>query len=250
MRSLRLIFLGLLCCACSSAQVKEYGVKVVREYPHDAGAYTQGLFFHEGVLYESTGQYGGSMLRTVDLATGKPLQEKKLNRKYFGEGSVILNGTLYLLTWTNKVAFRYDPQELEYQSTVAYPREGWGLTTDGKQLIASDGTASLFFLDKDLKIQRKLPVTLNGRALRNLNELEWIDGKVWANIYLTDMIVVINPDNGKVEATIDCTGLLPAKLRSRDTDVLNGIAIDADGRIYLTGKLWPKLYQIELVKKR
>lgn len=250
MRSLRLISLGLLlCCACSQAQVKEYGVKVVREYPHDRAAYTQGLFFHEGTLYETTGQYGGSMLRKVQLSSGKALQEKKLSRKYFGEGSVILDGTLYILTWTNKVAFRYHPETLEYQSTVSYPREGWGLTTDGKQLIASDGSANLFFLDKDLRLQRKLPVTLNGRPLRNLNELEWIGGKVWANVYLTDRIVVIDPSSGQVEALIDCTGLLPAKLRDRSTDVLNGIAIDADGHIFLTGKCWPKMYQIELKKQ-
>ena len=251
MRLLRCIGLGLLlCCACSQAQVKEYGVKVLREYPHSTDAYTQGLFFHQGTLYETTGQYGGSTLRTVNLADGQSIRQKKLGRKYFGEGSVILDGTLYILTWTNKVAFRYDAATLEYRSTVAYPREGWGLTTDGKQLIASDGTSNLFFLDRDLRLQRKLPVTLNGRPLRNLNELEWIDGKVWANVYLTDLIVIINPENGKVEATVNCTGLLPANLRTRDTDVLNGIAIDAQGRIYLTGKNWPKLYQIELVKKK
>ena len=155
---------------------------------------------------------------------------------------------MYVLTWTNKVAFRYNPETLTYKSTVSYPREGWGLTTDGKQLIASDGSSNLWFLDKNLKVLRKQPVTMNGRPLRNLNELEWIDGKIWANIYTTDSIVIINPSNGKVEGLIDCTGLLPEKLRTRDTDVLNGIAIDAKGHIYLTGKNWPRLYQIELVK--
>ena len=172
-----------------------------------------------------------------------------MNKKYFGEGSVILDGTLYVLTWTNKVAFRYDPATLTYQSTVSYPREGWGLTTDGKQLIASDGSATLYFLDKDMKVQRRQPVTLNGRPVRNLNEMEWIDGRIWANLYTTDSIVIINPDNGKVEGLIDCKGLLPAKLRTADTDVLNGIAIDSVGHIYLTGKNWPRMYMIELVKK-
>ena len=244
-----LIAAVLLAGACSQAQVKQYGVKVVKEYPHRTDAYTQGLFFHEGVLWETTGQYGESTIRTVDLASGEPIALKKLTGKYFGEGSVILDGVLYVLTWTNKVAFVYDAKTLEYKKTVGYPREGWGLTTDGKQLIASDGSSNLYFLDKDLKLLKRLPVTMNGRSLRYLNELEWIDGKIWANVYTTDTIVIINPADGKVEAAIDCTGLLPDKLRKKDTDVLNGIACDAEGRIYLTGKKWPRLYQVELVKK-
>ena len=239
----------LLAGACSQAQVKQYGVKVVKEYPHRTDAYTQGLFFHEGVLWETTGQYGESTIRTVDLASGEPIALKKLTGKYFGEGSVILDGVLYVLTWTNKVAFKYNAATITYQQTLRYPREGWGLTTDGKQLIASDGSANLYFLDKDLKLLKRLPVTMNGRSLRYLNELEWIDGKIWANVYTTDTIVIINPADGKVEAAIDCTGLLPEKLRKKDTDVLNGIARDAEGRIYLTGKKWPRLYQVELVKK-
>ena len=239
----------LLAGACSQAQVKQYGVKVVKEYPHRTDAYTQGLFFHEGVLWETTGQYGESTIRTVDLASGEPIALKKLTGKYFGEGSVILDGVLYVLTWTNKVAFKYDAATITYQQTLRYPREGWGLTTDGKQLIASDGSANLYFLDKDLKLLKRLPVTMNGRSLRYLNELEWIGGKIWANVYTTDTIVIINPADGKVEAAIDCTGLLPEKLRKKDTDVLNGIARDAEGRIYLTGKKWPRLYQVELVKK-
>ena len=246
----QLLILSLLAlCACSQAQVKQYSFKVVKEYPHDVMAYTQGLFFHEGKLYETTGQYGTSSIRTVDLASGKPTVEKKLNRKYFGEGSVILGKDLYVLTWTNKVAFRDDAATLSYKQTVSYPREGWGLTTDGKQLIASDGSANLYFLDADMKLMKKLPVTMNGRPLRNLNELEWIGGKVWANVYMTDMIVMINPSTGKVEGALDCTGLLPDDLYTSATDVLNGIAIDAKGKIYLTGKNWPKLYQIELMNK-
>ena len=235
--------------ACSNAQVKEYRLKVVKEYPHDVQSYTQGLFFHEGTLYETTGQWGQSTIRTVDLETGHPILNKKLSDKYFGEGSVILDGDLYVLTWTNRVAFRYDPATLSYKSTLGYNREGWGLTTDGKQLIASDGSASLYILDADLKLIKRKPVTYNGRPLRLLNELEWIDGKVWANVYTTDMIVIINPETGKVEASIDCAGLLPERLRTPETDVLNGIAVDEKGRIFLTGKLWPRLYQVELVKK-
>lgn len=248
MKRIALIFCALLAAACSEAQVKQYRPKVVKEYPHSETAYTQGLFFHDGVLYETTGQFGESVIRTVNLQDGKSIVEKRLSSKYFGEGSVILDGELFILTWTNRVAFVYDAKTLTYKRTVGYPRQGWGLTTDGKQLIASDGSSNLYFLDKSLKLQKKLPVTLNGRPLRNLNELEWIDGKVWANVYLTDMIVVINPKNGKVEATVDCKGLLPEKLRKPDTDVLNGIAVDAEGHIYLTGKNWPRMYEIELIK--
>lgn len=248
MKRIGVFVLALMLCACSNAQVARYKLKVVKDYPHDMAAYTQGLFFHEGKLYETTGQYGTSSIRTVDLESGKPILNKKLNAKYFAEGSVVLGNTLYILTWTNKVAFLYDAATLEYLRTVGYPREGWGLTTDGRQLIASDGSASLYFMDKNLKLQRKQTVTLDGRPLKNLNELEWIGGKVWANVYLTDMIAIIDPRSGKVEGTVDCAGLLPDELWTSATDVLNGIALDAAGRIYLTGKNWPKLYQIELVK--
>ena len=249
MKKIWLFLACVLLCSCSQGQVKEYRLKVVKEYPHRTDAYTQGLFFHGGVLYETTGQYGESSIRTVDLQTGEPMALKHLNSKYFGEGAAILGEDLYILTWTNKVAFRYDAATLNYKSTVGYPREGWGLTTDGKQLIASDGSATLYFLDKDLKVLRRQQVTLNGRPLRYLNELEWIDGKVWANVYTTETIAIINPSSGKVEGLVDCAGLLPQRLRTRDTDVLNGIAVDAAGKIYLTGKNWPKLYQIELIKK-
>jgi len=241
---------ALLVAACSSAQVKEYKVKVVGEYPHDVHAYTQGLFFHDGTLYETTGQWGESSIRTVDLETGKPIVSKKLSAKYFGEGSAVLDGDLYVLTWTSKAAFVYDAKTLQYKSTIGYPREGWGLTTDGRQLIASDGTAMLYFMDKDLKVTKRLRVTLNDRPVRYLNELEWIDGRIWANVYTSDKIVIINPSTGKVEATIDCTGLLPQNLKTKDTDVLNGIAIDDKGQIYLTGKNWPKIYRIELIKNK
>ena len=242
------MLLALFASSCTNAQVREYKVKVVGEYPHDAHAYTQGLFFHDGVLYETTGQWGESSIRTVDLETGKVTAIKKLSSKYFGEGSAILGDDLYVLTWTNKLAFRYDAKTLTYKATLPFPREGWGLTTDGRQLIASDGSSTLYFLDKDMKVQKRLRVTLRDRSLQYLNELEWIDGKIWANVYTSDMIAIINPSNGKVEATVDCRGLLPASLRTKDTDVLNGIAVDSEGHVYLTGKNWPRMYRIELKK--
>ena len=243
-----------LCVLCSilscSAKVERYKVEVVKAYPHDTESYTQGLFWHDGVLYESTGLNGKSTFRKVDLQSGKALTKLPFNKKYFVEGSVILADKLYILTWTNKVIFIYDADTLEYLSTYSYPREGWGLTTDGKSLISSDGSSRIYFLTPELKFERSINVTLNGRAVRYLNELEWIDGRIWANVYTTDTIVIINPDTGIVEATVDCEGLLDERLRTSDTDVLNGIAVDSEGRIFLTGKNWPELYEVKLVGEK
>lgn len=235
--------------SCADAKVRQYTLQVVNEYPHDSKAYTQGLFFHDGTFYESTGQWGESSMRIVDLKTGKVQRKLDFDRKYFGEGSVILGDKLYCLTWTSKVVFVYDAKTLKYTKSYSYPREGWGLTTDGKSLIASDGSSRIYFLDEDLKLQRSIGVKLNGRSIKYLNELEWIDGRIWANVYTTDTILIINPSDGNVEGVIDCSGLLPSKLKTPDTDVLNGIAVDADGKIYLTGKNWPRLYEIKLVEK-
>lgn len=243
-----------VCVLCSilscSAKVERYKIEVVKAYPHDTGSYTQGLFWHDGSLYESTGLNGKSTFRKVELQSGKALTKLPFNRKYFVEGSVILGDKLYILTWTNKVIFIYDATTLEYRSTYSYPREGWGLTTDGKSLISSDGSSRIYFLTPELKFERSINVTLNGRAVRYLNELEWIDGRIWANVYTTDTIVIINPDTGIVEATVDCDGLLSERLRTSDTDVLNGIAVDSEGRIFLTGKNWPELYEVKLVGEK
>lgn len=234
-----------------SAQLKSYKVEVVREYPHDVTSYTQGLFFHDGQMYESTGVAGESTFRKVDMATGKPLRKLEFADRYFVEGSVVFGDNLYILTWHNNVAFVYDINTLEYRSTWSYPREGWGLTTDGRSLIASDGSSTLYFMTPEFKMERQVTVKLQGRPMRLLNELEYIDGKIWANVYTSDMILIIDPATGKVEATVDCSGLLPESLRKPDTDVLNGIAYNpADGKLYLTGKNWPRLYEVKIVEKR
>lgn len=234
--------------ASKSVKAKSYKLEIVAEYPHDVTSYTQGLFFHDGVLYESTGQYGSSTLRQVDLTTGKVIKRQNFAKKYFVEGSVVLGDNLYVLTWMEKVAFIYDAKTLEYKSAKTYPREGWGLTTDGKSLIASDGTSFLYFLDENMNQKSRIQVKVGARAVPMLNELEYIDGKVWANVYTSDEIAIIDPVTGHVEGVVDCRGLLPAELHTYDTDVLNGIAYNPqDGKIYLTGKNWPKLYEIKLV---
>ena len=237
----------LMLCSCSGSELKRYKLEVVAEYPHDTQSYTQGLFFNDGQLYESTGLNGKSTFRSVDLQTGKALKRLDFDKKYFVEGSVMFDGNLYIMTWQNRVVFIYDAETLEYKSTHRYARQGWGLTTDGKQLIASDGTANLYFMDANLKLDHKIQVKLGDKPVMWLNELEYIDGRVWANVYTSDEIVIINPRTGVVEGVIDCSGLLPRKLHSDTTDVLNGIAFNpADGKIYLTGKNWPKMYEVKL----
>lgn len=253
MRAFRNIFLTVLfltlACGCT-AKVRQYKLTVVKEYPHDESSFTQGLFFDGGKMYESTGMYGESTFRLVDLPSGKALRKLDFGKKYFLEGSVMLGGELFILTWENKLAFVYDAATLEYKASYSYPREGWGLTTDGKQLIASDGSPRLYFMDSKFKVSKTLTVKLNGRAVSNLNELEYIDGKVWANVYMSDMIVIIDPSTGNVEATVDCSGLLPKQLRDDRTDVLNGIAYNPDSRqLFLTGKYWKRLYEVRLTEK-
>ncbi len=252
MKFLKYMFIlaaSLLLMSCANAKVKNYKLEIVAEYPHDTGAYTQGLFFHEGQMYESTGLNGKSTFRKVNLETGEAVEKLNFDRKYFIEGSVMLGENLYILTWESRMAFIYDANTLEYKSSWKYPREGWGITTDGEQLIASDGTANLYFMNENFSLDRRVTVKINGAPVRFLNELEYIDGKIWANVYTSDEIVIINPKDGKIVGVIDCRGLLPNELRTPSTDVLNGIAYnEKTGRIYLTGKNWPKLYEIRIVE--
>ena len=245
-----LLLLPLSCGTTGKSGLQRYRLEVVAEYPHDPSSYTQGLFFHEGALIESSGQYGESALRRVDLATGHPTYSSTFEGGVFAEGAVVFGEKLYVLTWENGQVYVCDPASFAVRDRLPYPREGWGLTTDGSQLIASDGSEYLYFLDGDLQLLRQVKVTRQGKPQRLLNELEYIDGKVWANVYTTDEIVIINPANGHIDGVVDCFGLLPLKDRDVRTDVLNGIACDpATGKTYLTGKYWKKLYEIKLVKR-
>lgn len=228
------------------APIQSY--EVVASFPHDSGAFTEGLFVQDGVLYESSGLEGRSDIRKVDLATGKVLQKRDLDAKYFGEGIIAWKGKLIELTWRDQIGFIYDLKTFEPKGSFAYPGEGWALTHDGKRIIMSDGTAQLRFLDPDtLKETGRVTVTDGGGEINNLNEIEWIDGEVWANIWQTDWIARIDPVTGKVKAWVDMTGLLSAVDRTGREDVLNGIAYDAaTKRVLVTGKFWPKLYEIRV----
>ncbi len=232
-------------------KVKEYKLQVLETLPHDRGAYTQGLFFHNGELYESCGQYGSSSFRKVDLKSGKDLRRLNFDAKYFVEGSCVHGGLLYILTWQEHKCFVYDIASLKFLGELYNPREGWGLTSDGKNLILSDGTTKLFFLDpQTFAIRATKEVKLNGRPIPLINELEYINGEIWANVYTQDYILIIDPATGNVKGRIDCKGLLPNSLRTPATDVLNGIAQNpATGEIYLTGKYWPRMYKVKLVEK-
>lgn len=232
---------------------QKFGYRVVKVYPHNIEHFTQGLEIKNGYLYEGTGQEGTSAIYKTDLLTGKIVQQYKLDDKFFGEGITILNDKLYQLTYKNQIGFVRNLTNFELIRTWNYKNtEGWGLTNDGKSLIMSDGTGFLTFLDpENLKETKKIEICNHKGVVVNLNELEYINGEIWANIWTTDNIVRIDPLTGKIVAEIDLKGLLPAGLINQNAppDVLNGIAWDNEkNKIYVTGKLWPKLFEIELVK--
>lgn len=234
-----------------STQPPLYGYRVVNAYPHDPLAFTQGLIYHEGFLYEGTGLRGRSSLRRVELETGKVVQMKRLNARYFGEGITIWNDRIIQLTWTSRVGFVYDRETFAPQEEFTYPTEGWGLTHDGEQLIMSDGTDVLRFLDPETFAEiRRVQVRDRNRPIPRLNELEYINGEIFANIWQTNFIARISPETGQVVGWIDLTDLLDTKAISQPVDVLNGIAYDSKGdRLFVTGKLWPQLFEIELIPK-
>jgi len=224
-----------------------YGYEVVNVYPHDRDAFTQGLLFREGVLYESTGLNGKSSLRKVQLETGKVLQQIPIDARYFAEGLTDWSGRLVQLTWNTNVGFVYDLASFKQLQTFSYTGEGWGLARDDRRLIMSDGTSTLRFLDpQTLKVTGQVQVSDGKVPVRDVNELEFIDGQVYANIWLTDRIAMIAPDTGRVTAWINLAGLMSKSRLSSDA-VLNGIAYDAQRqRLFVTGKLWPSLFEIRV----
>ena len=228
--------------------VPTQGYQIVGMWPHDTSAFTQGLIFIDGKMYESTGQEGRSSLRQVDLQTGVVAKKVNVPEPYFAEGITQLNGKIYQLTWMHQVGFIYDAQKLEKIGEFRYDGEGWGITTDGKSLIISDGSNRLRFLDPDSFRVVKTIAVLDGKTpVDELNELEYVNGEIYANIWHDQRIVTIDPQNGRVTGWIDLTGLLrPGDVQDPEA-VLNGIAYDqASGRLFVTGKLWPRVFEIKL----
>jgi len=247
---LRAVLLASLALyGCLPAQTPTYGYRVVRTYPHDRTAFTQGLQYVDGVLYEGTGLNGRSGIRKVKLETGAILQQAALPQEYFGEGITVLNGRLFQLTWTSGIGFVYDLTTFRPLETFRYTGEGWGLTNDGRNLILSDGSAALRYFDpKTLRETARLTATDAGAPVRYLNELEFVKGEVWANVWQSDKIARISPMTGKVISWVDISGLLTLAERTSGVDVVNGIAYDAQGdRLFVTGKLWPRLFEIKVV---
>jgi Glutamine cyclotransferase len=261
-----LVLLGIVfICACSNSQesstpegsanpstssiIPVYTYKVVNAYPHDRNAFTQGLVFEDGVLYEGTGLRGHSTLRRVELETGEILQIRELPAQLFGEGVTIYESKAIQLTWQSNVGFVYDRDSFELLQEFHYPTEGWGITYDGKHLIMSDGTAILHFLDPEaLEEIGRIEVCDNDGPVARLNELEYVQGEIYANVWKTDRVARISPQTGRVVGWIDLKGLLSPEDHSETVDVLNGIAYDAEkDRLFVTGKLWPKLFEIELI---
>jgi glutaminyl-peptide cyclotransferase len=235
----------------AAAQTPVYGYRVVATYPHDTKAFTEGLFYLDGDLYESTGLEGHSSIRRVELATGKVLQTREIAPQYFGEGIIAWKDKLIELTWQSHIGFVYDLKTFQPISSFQYPGEGWALTRDDHRIIMSDGTPDIRFLDPDtLQETGRIRVTDQGRPVRNINELEWVKGEIFANIWQTDLIARIDPQTGRVLGWIDLSGLLKSADIHGEVDVLNGIAYDAaHDRLFVTGKLWPKLYEIKLVRR-
>lgn len=232
-----------------SQTIPTYSYKIVNVYPHDSGAFTQGLVYSDGFLYEGTGQNGQTTLRKVDLKTGTVLQLHELPDEYFGEGITIFGDKIIQLTWQSNVGFYYDKESFMPIEQFYYSTEGWGITNDGKRLIMSDGTAVLHFLDpQTFQETATLEITDDKAPVKGLNELEYINGEIYANVWPSDRIARISPSTGKVVGWIDLKGILGYYKDNYQVDVLNGIAYDSEhDRLFVTGKYWPKLFEIKLV---
>ena len=228
---------------------RTYTYKVINTFPHDREAFTQGLASEDGVLYEGTGRYGRSALHKIELETGNVLQTRKLPDEFFGEGITVYGDNIIQLTYLSKIGFVYKKDTFELLREFNYPTAGWGITNDGKHLIMSDGTLKLYFLDpKTFEQVRQIEVYDRGISVWGLNELEYVEGQIYANVWPTERIARISPETGRVLGWIDMKGLLTQQDYSRQVDVLNGIAYDKEnGRLFVTGKFWPKLFEIKLV---
>jgi glutaminyl-peptide cyclotransferase len=244
------LIVALVALPAARAAVPVYSYELVKTYPHDTQAFTEGLFYLNGFLYESTGLERQSGIRKVKLETGEVLQKVDIPPQYFGEGIVNWKNRLISLTWKSEVGFVYDLNTLKVQRHFAYKGEGWALTQDGKRLIMSDGTPELRFLDPEtLKETGRVTVTYDGKPVPQVNELEWVKGKIYANVWHTDMLIIVDPTRGDVTGVVDLTGLMPTSQRPPGPDsVLNGIAYDAvHDRLFVTGKNWPKLFEIRVL---
>jgi glutamine cyclotransferase len=237
----------------SDTKPKLYEYKVINTYPHDSNAYTQGLEFYDGVLYESTGQYGKSSLRKTDYTTGQVLQKVDLDRRYFGEGVTVMNGKIYQLTWRENTGFVYDAETLEKIDSFVYgeSKEGWGLCNNGTTVYKSDGTEKIWTLNPNTLVEEDyIEIYTNTSRIKSVNELEWVDGKIYANIYQQNAVAIINPTNGAVEGVINLDGLQKLVKQHPALDVLNGIAYKGEkNRLFITGKNWDKLFEIEIFEK-
>lgn len=232
-----------------SDTVPSYAYKVVASYPHDPEAFTQGLVVDEGNVYEGTGLNGRSSLRRVNLATGEVLQQYNIPLQFFAEGITVFGDKIIQLTWKSKFGFVYDKSSFMLLRVFTYPHEGWGLTQDGSQLISSDGTATIRFLDPlTFAVNRSIDVVDKSGPVTNLNELEYVNGRIYANVWHSDRIAIIDPADGRVTGWLDMSGLLGKEAEGRTVDVLNGIAYDpVKDSLYVTGKLWPRLFEIKLI---
>lgn len=245
--------MGIALSACSIVysqdSIQRYGYQIVNTYPHDINSFTQGLIYHEGFLFEGTGKKGQSSLSKINVEDGEVLMSTPLSRRYFGEGVEVVGDKIFQLTWQSNIVFVYDKSTLESIGSHYNATEGWGLAYDGEHLILSDGTPTLQFMDaENFSPQRKVTVTLNGNPINYLNELEFINGEVWANVWQTDFIVRIDPESGVVNSVIDLAGLSEKTSLGSNEAVLNGIAWDASQeRLFVTGKHWANLFEIILV---
>ncbi|MCL9770001.1 glutaminyl-peptide cyclotransferase [Flavobacterium sp. HXWNR69] len=237
---------GFSIYASSEAKILNY--KIVNTYPHDINAYTQGFEFYNGVLLEGTGQYKESTLRKTDYKTGKVTEQIKLEDKYFGEGITVLKDKIYQLTWQEKTGFVYDAKSLKLEKTFSFETEGWGITNDGEKLYMSDGSEKIYILNPEtLKVEDYIGVYTNSSKIEQVNELEWVNGKIWANIYQKDAIAIINPKNGSIEAIINLSELKTKVTKHAELDVLNGIAYNPATKTYfVTGKNWDKTFEIAI----